>query len=149
MRKELKEFILRGSVVDLAVGIVIGSAFTAIVSSLVNDIIMPFIGWLIGDTGFANMFIVLRQGSSPAPYDTLAAAAEAGAVTINYGIFVNHVIIFFIVALILFFIIKGINSFRRKEEKQPTQPTSKKCPFCKTIINIDATKCPNCTSALD
>ncbi len=116
MFKELKEFILRGSVVDLAIGIVIGAAFSAIITSLVNDILMPFIGWLIGDTDFSNFFIVLSAGNTPTPYDSLAAAQEAGATTINYGLFINAILIFLIVAVILFFIIKSINRFRRKEE---------------------------------
>ncbi|MDD3776849.1 MAG: large conductance mechanosensitive channel protein MscL [Actinomycetota bacterium] len=148
MLKELKEFILRGSVMDLAVGIVIGAAFTAIVNSLVNDILMPFIGWLLGGRDFSNLFAVLRQGSSPGPYGTLAEAAEAGAITINYGLFINSIIIFIIVAVTLFFIIKGINSLRRKEEKEPSQETSKKCPYCQSVINIEAVRCPNCTSDL-
>lgn len=133
---------------DLAVGIVIGAAFTAIVNSLVNDILMPFIGWLLGGRDFSNLFAVLRQGSSPGPYGTLAEAAEAGAITINYGLFINSIIIFIIVAVTLFFIIKGINSLRRKEEKEPSQETSKKCPYCQSVINIEAVRCPNCTSDL-
>ncbi|MCG9478588.1 MAG: large conductance mechanosensitive channel protein MscL [Actinomycetia bacterium] len=148
MKKELKEFILRGSVVDLAVGIVIGSAFTAIVNSMVKDILMPFIGWLLGGTDFSNIFFVLRQGATPGPYSTLIEATEAGAVTINYGVFINSIIVFVIVAVVLFFIIKGINSFRRKEEEKPSQPSSKKCPYCQSVINIEATRCPHCTSEL-
>jgi large conductance mechanosensitive channel len=116
MFKEFKEFAMRGNVMDMAVGIIIGAAFGAIVTSLVSDIIMPPIGLLLGNIDFSNLFVVLKEGSSPGPYLSLAAAGDAGAVTLNYGMFVNRVISFLIVAFAVFMLIKGMNSLRRKEE---------------------------------
>jgi len=140
MWKEFKAFVSRGNVVDLAVGLVLGVSFTAIVNSLVNDIIMPPISLLIGKIDF---FRVLRQGSVPGPYVSQAAAKEAGAITLNYGFFINTVLTFIIVAVVLFFIVKAVNMFRKKEAA-----TIKSCPYCFTTININATRCPNCTSEL-
>jgi large conductance mechanosensitive channel len=142
MIKEFKEFILRGSVVDLAVAVVIGAAFTAIVNSLVKDIFMPIIGYLLGGVDFTSMFIVLGGGT----YASLAAAQEAGAATINYGVFINAVITFLLVALILFFVVKGINKLQR--QPVPAPPNTKECPYCLTTIPLKATRCPNCTSQL-
>jgi len=140
MVKEFKEFVLRGNVVDLAVAVIIGAAFTAIVNSLVKDIFMPIIGYALGGVDFINMFIVLGGGS----YATLAEAQKAGAATINYGLFINAVITFLLVALILFFVIKGIN----KLQKQSAPANTKECPYCLTTIPLNATRCPNCTSQL-
>jgi len=145
MRKEFKEFIMRGSMLDLAIGIVIGVAFSAIINSLVNDIIMPPIGLALGKVDFANLFVVLREGSTASPYLTLEAAREAGAVTLNYGIFVNTIISFLIIALVLFFIIKAVNSVKKKEQ---AETVTKSCPYCFSSIDIKATRCPNCTSEL-
>ena len=142
MVKEFKEFILRGSVVDLAIAVIIGAAFTAIVNSLVNDIFMPIIGYALGGVDFTSMFIVLGGGT----YASLKAAQDAGAATINYGVFINAVITFLLVALILFFVIKGINKL--KKEPVPAPPNTKECPYCLTTIPLNATRCPNCTSQL-
>ena len=144
MLKEFREFAMRGSVVDLAVGVIIGGAFGAIVTSLVNDIIMPPIGVLLGNVDFTDLFINLSGGS----YPSLAAAQEAGAATINYGVFINTIINFLIVALALFFVIRGMNSMQKKEEEAPAEPTTKECPHCFTEIPLKATRCPHCTSEL-
>jgi large conductance mechanosensitive channel len=144
MLEEFKKFIMRGSVLDLAVGVIIGGAFGKIVSSLVNDVIMPPIGLLLGRVNFANLFINL----SGKPYDSLAAAKEAGAATINYGLFINTIIEFLIVALVLFVIIKQANRLQAKKEAVPAAPTTKECPFCFTTIPVQAKRCPNCTSQL-
>ena len=146
MLKEFKEFAMRGNVVDMAVGIIIGAAFGTIVKSLVDDVIMPPIGMLLGGIDFSNFFLVLKEGATAAgPYAALAQAKAAGAVTINYGQFINHVISFLIVAFAVFLLIKGINSLKRKEE---AAPDTKDCPFCKSKIAIAATRCAHCTSEL-
>jgi large conductance mechanosensitive channel len=144
MLEEFRKFIMRGSVVDLAVGVIIGGAFGKIVSSLVNDVIMPPIGLLLGRVDFSDLFINL----SGKPYDSLAAAQAAGAATINYGLFINTVIEFLIVALVLFVVIKQVNRLQTKKEAAPAAPTTKECPFCFTTIPIQAKRCPNCTSQL-
>ena len=143
---EFKEFISRGSVVDLAVGIIIGSAFTAIVTSLVNDLIMPLISLLTGGVNFQDWFVSL-DGSH---YATLAEAQEAGASTLNYGSFIAAVINFIIVALVIFMLVKSINNVRKKTQKEeaPAAPTTKICPYCKSEVPIEATKCAHCTSDL-
>ncbi len=148
MFKEFKEFALRGNVVDMAVGIIIGGAFGTIVKSLVSDVIMPPIGLLLGGVDFANLFWVISQGSPAGPYAALAEAQEAGAVTINYGLFINSVVSFLIVALAVFFLIKSINAAQREEEAETPEPTTKDCSFCATEIPITATRCPHCTSEL-
>jgi large conductance mechanosensitive channel len=142
--KEFREFISRGSVIDLAVGIIIGTAFTAIVNSLVNDVIMPPIGYVLGDVDFSNLYINLSGGS----YDSLAAAKEAGAATVNYGAFINTVINFLIIAFVIFVLIRQINRLQREEEEAPAEPTTKECPYCYSAIPIPATRCPQCTSQL-
>jgi large conductance mechanosensitive channel len=136
---------LRGNVLDLAIGIIIGVAFSAIINSFVNDIIMPPIGLGLGRVDFANLFAVLKEGSPAAPYLSLEAAKAAGAVTLNYGIFINTVISFLIIALVLFFIIKTVNNLSKKEK---AEVNTKSCPYCFTIINLKATRCPNCTSEI-
>ena len=149
MLKDFKTFIMRGNVVDMAVGIIIGAAFGVIVTSLVNDIIMPPIGLALGDVDFVNLFSVIKEGVPAGPYDTLVAAQEAGAVTINYGKFINTLIIFLIIALVVFFfIVRPVAKMREKKAEAPAAPTTKECPFCFTSIPIKATKCPNCTSLL-
>ena len=149
MLKEFKEFAMRGNVVDMAVGIIIGAAFGTIVKSLVADVIMPPIGLLMGGVDFADLFVVIKQGAeAAAPYTTLADAKAAGAVTINYGMFLNTVISFVIVAFAVFMLIKGINSAKREEEAPPADPTEKSCPHCCSKIAIQATRCPHCTSEL-
>lgn len=149
MLKEFREFALRGSVVDLAVGVIIGAAFNSIVKSIVDDIIMPPIGLLVGNVDFTNLFAILKDGEVPPPYATLADAQAAGAVTINYGLFVNTLISFIIVAFVLFLIIRSINQLKRKEEAPPAEPTTKVCPYCKSEIALAATRCPQCTSELE
>lgn len=147
--KEFKEFAMRGNVVDMAVGIIIGGAFGTIVKSLVDDVLMPPIGLLLGGIDFSNFFLVLKQGAkAAAPYAALADAKAAGAVTVNYGLFLNAVISFLIVALAVFMLVRSINALRRKEEAPPAAPTTKQCPYCMSTIAIKATRCPNCTSDL-
>ena len=149
MVKDFKAFIMRGNVVDMAIGIVIGAAFGAIVSSLVKDIIMPPVGLVLGNVDFSNMTAVIKQGSPAGPYDTLASAQAAGAVTINYGLFINTIIAFFILALVLFFfVVRPIARMSTKKAPAPAAPTTKECPYCFTSIPIKATRCPNCTSEL-
>jgi large conductance mechanosensitive channel len=138
---EFREFAMRGNVVDLAVGIIIGAAFGKIITSLVNDILMPPIGLLLGRVDFSNLFLNL----SGQPYGSLAEAKAAGAPTINYGVFLNNVIDFIIVAFVIFLLIRLINELRRQPE---VGPTTKECPFCVSVIPIRATRCPHCTSAL-
>ncbi len=148
MFRDFKEFAMRGNVVDMAVGIVIGAAFGTIVKSFVDDVLMPPIGLLLGNVDFANLFIVLKEGAKAAgPYASLAAAKAAGAVTLNWGAFINTIISFIIIAFAVFLVIRGIN--RMKQEKEaPAEPTTKECPFCFTAIPIQASRCPNCTSQL-
>jgi len=148
MFKEFKEFAMRGNVVDMAVGIIIGGAFGTIVKSLVSDVMMPPIGLLLGGVDFSNFFAVLKEGTAPGPYAALAEAQAAGAVTINYGIFLNALISFLIVAFAVFLLIKGINSLKREQEAAPAEPTDKECRFCCTSIPIKATRCPHCTADL-
>jgi large conductance mechanosensitive channel len=144
MLKEFKEFALRGNVMDMAIGIVIGAAFGAIVSSLVNDILMPPIGMVLGSVDFTNLFVSL-DGQQ---YASLAAAQEAGAPTINYGLFINTIINFVIIAFVIFLLIRQINRLQRQPEETPTEPTTKECPYCVSEIPIKATRCPQCTSDL-
>jgi len=148
MFKEFKEFAMRGNVVDMAVGIIIGAAFGTIVKSLVDDVIMPPIGLLLGSVDFSDLFVTLKEGATAGPYLTLAAAKEAGAVTLSYGAFFNTVISFLIVAFSVFLLVKGMNSMKRKEEAPAAEPTTKDCPYCFSTIPIKATKCPHCTSNL-
>jgi large conductance mechanosensitive channel len=149
MLKEFREFAMRGNVVDMGVGIIIGAAFGAIVNSLVSDVIMPPIGMLLGNVDFTNLFITLQEGEIAGPYAALADAQAAGAVTVNYGLFINTIISFLIVAFAVFLLIRGVNRLQREEQEAPTEPTSKECPFCKSEIHIDASRCPHCTSQLE
>ncbi|MED5510146.1 MAG: large conductance mechanosensitive channel protein MscL [Pseudomonadota bacterium] len=148
MLKEFKEFAMRGNVVDMAVGIIIGGAFATIVKSLVADVIMPPVGLMLGGVDFTDLFILLKEGSTAAPYATLAAAQEAGAVVISYGVFINAVISFLIVAFAVFLLIRSINRLRREEEAPPVEPTTKDCPFCFSTVSLKATRCPHCTSEI-
>jgi large conductance mechanosensitive channel len=147
MWKEFKEFALRGNVVDMAVGIIIGAAFGTIIKSLVDDVVMPPVGLLLGGVDFANLFVLLKAGDPGAPYASLADAQAAGAVTINYGVFFNAVISFLIVLLVIFFLIRMMNRMHREEEA-PAEPTTKECPFCLSTIPLEATRCAFCTSEL-
>lgn len=148
MLKDFKEFAMRGNVVDMAVGIIIGGAFGTIAKSLVNDVIMPPIGLLLGGVDFTNLFVTLKEGAAVAgPYATLEAAQEAGAVTISYGIFMNNVVSFLIVAFAVFLLVRGMNKLKAEEEEEaPAEPTTKECSYCLSEIAIKATRCPNCTS---
>jgi len=148
MLKEFKAFALRGNVVDMAVGIIMGSAFGAIVKSLVDGVIMPPIGLLLGGVDFANLFILLKQGSPGGPYASLADAQTAGAVTINYGLFINALVSFVIIALVLFLLIRSINRMKREKDAPAAEPTTKECPYCLSTIAIKASRCPHCTSEL-
>jgi len=151
MIKEFKEFAAKGNVVDMAVGIIIGAAFGTIVKSLVADVIMPPIGLLLGDVDFTNLFIVLKDGAEGmGSYATLIDAQAAGAVTLNYGTFINTIVSFLIVAFAVFVLIRNINKMKRKEEAAPAPaPTTKDCPFCFSAIPIKAVRCPSCTSNLE
>jgi large conductance mechanosensitive channel len=144
--KEFKEFAMKGNVLDMAVGIIIGAAFGGIVTSLVNDVIMPPIGLLLGNVDFSNIFAVLKEGKTAGPYASIPAAKAAGAVTMNVGLFINTIINFLIVAFAIFLLIRNINRFKRKEEVPAAVQTTKDCSFCFTAIPIKATRCPNCTS---
>lgn len=144
MLKEFKEFAMKGNIVDLAVGVIIGGAFGKIVTSLVNDIVMPLVGLLLGKVDFSNLFIALGSGD----FKTIQQAKDAGVATINYGLFINNVIDFLIVAFSIFIVIKQINRFAKKKEEKPAV-TKKTCPYCYSEIHIDARRCPNCTSELD
>lgn len=148
MWKEFKKFAMRGNVIDMAVGIVIGTTFGVIVKSLVSDVIMPPIGMILGKVDFANLFIILKEGKIAGPYASLASAQEAGAVTVNYGVFVNTIVNFIIVAFALFLLIRVINKIKAKEEALPPEPTTKDCPYCLSRISIKATRCPHCTSEM-
>lgn len=148
MLQEFKKFAMRGNVVDMAVGIIIGGAFGTIVKSLVADVIMPPIGLLLGGVDFSNLFITLKEGTTAGPYSTLAVAQEAGAVTISYGLFFNAVLSFVIVAFAVFLLIRSINKLQAEEEAPPEEPTTKECVFCCSSIPIKATRCGNCTSEL-
>lgn len=141
MLKEFKTFAMRGNVIDLAVGVIIGAAFGKIITSFVNDILMPPIGRLLGKVDFTNLFVSLTG----VKYASLAEAQEAAAPTLNYGLFIKNVIDFIIVAIVIFLLIRAINRLSRKDEK-PAEVTTRDCPFCQTSISVKATRCPNCTS---
>ena len=154
MLKDFRAFITRGNVIDISVGIIIGAAFGPIVSSLVKDVVMPPIGLALGKLDFVNLLVVLKQGNPVGPYTSLAAAQAAGAVSINYGTFINTIVNFIVIAaVVFFFIVRPISKMdARIKAKQPTtapvSPATKECPFCYTNIPVKATRCPNCTSPL-
>jgi large conductance mechanosensitive channel len=145
MLKEFKEFAMRGNVIDMAVGIIIGAAFGKIVSSLVNDVLMPPIGLLLGNVDFSGLYINL----SGQTYRTLAEAKAAGGATINYGLFINTVIDFIIVAFVIFMLIRQINRLNKEPAPQPAVPTTRDCPYCFSVISIKATRCPHCTAQVE
>jgi large conductance mechanosensitive channel len=145
MLKEFKEFAMRGNVVDMAVGIIIGAAFGAIAKSLVSDVIMPPIGLMLGGVDFSDLYLNLSGGA----YASLAEAQKAGAVTINVGIFLNTVLNFVIVAFCVFLLVKAINAMKRQDTAAPPPPDSKDCPYCLMAVPIKATKCGHCTSTLE
>ena len=155
MFKEFKKFILRGNLVDLAIGFTVGAAFSTFVKSLVNDILMPPVSLILGSDNFANLFVVLKKGNPIGPYTTLEKAQEAGAITLNFGNFINNFISLFIVGVSMFFVIKGINKLNEELEERAGKkkdndktPSDKKCPYCFTTVPYRATRCPACTSEL-
>jgi large conductance mechanosensitive channel len=147
MWNEFKAFVMRGNVMDLAVGVIIGASFGAIVKSLVDDVLMPPLGLITGGLDFSNQFVLLKAGDKAAPpYATPAAAHDAGAVTLNYGAFLNNVITFLIIALAIFMVVKAVNRLQR--QPAPATPDTKPCPFCTMTVSLKATRCPHCTSEL-
>lgn len=148
MLEDFKKFAMRGNVVDMAVGIIIGGAFGTIVKSMVSDILMPPLGLLLGNVDFSDLFVAIQAGDPGGPYATLEAAREAGAVTINYGVFADNVVSFIIVAFAVFLLIRGIVKLQKKDEEAPPPPSKKQCTYCFTEVPIKATRCPHCTSQL-
>jgi large conductance mechanosensitive channel len=149
MLQEFKEFIAKGNVMDMAIGVIMGTAFGAIVKSLVSDVIMPPIGLLLGGVDFANLYVLMEKGDPAGPYASLAEAQAAGAISINYGVFIDTVISFLIVALVVFVIVRYINQLKREDEPAPpAAPTTRECPFCLSSVAIKATRCAHCTSEL-
>jgi len=147
--EEYQKFAVRGNVVDMAVGIIIGAAFNGVVQSLVKDLLTPPLGLLLGDVDFTNLFVVLREGTPAPPYATLEAAQSAGAVTLNLGVFVNSAISFLIVTFAVFLLVRYVNRLREPETApEPAAPTVKKCPYCASDVPVAATRCPHCTSDL-
>lgn len=147
MLREFKEFAIKGNVIDMAVGIIIGAAFTTVVKSLVDDVLMPPLGLLAGGLDFSQKFLVLRSGNPPAPYVSLAQAKQSGATVLAYGNFINGVVAFLLVAATLFLIVRWMNRLRRPDT--PPAPTTRSCPFCKSVIDVTATRCAHCTSAIE
>ena len=143
MLKEFKAFAMKGNMIDLAVGIIIGGAFGKIITSLVNDLLMPLFGLLLGNVDFTNLFVVLGDGT----FNTLAEAQAAGALTLNYGLFINNIVDFLIIAFAIFIVVKKLNSMKKPEPAAPI--TTKKCTFCFEEVHMDATRCPHCTSVLE
>ena len=146
--KEFKEFAMKGNIVDLAIAVIIGGAFGKIVTSLVNDIFMPIIGLITGGRNVSGMFAILGKVPEGVEITSVEAATEAGVATLNYGLFIQTIIDFILVALCLFMVIKAINKTKKKEEEAPAEPTTKVCPFCQSEIDIKATRCPHCTSEI-
>lgn len=147
MFKEFKEFAMRGNVVDMAVGIVIGAAFGGIVNSFVSDVIMPPVGLFLGSVDFSSLFLVLKEGKVAGPYESLVTAKAAGAVTLNYGVFFNTIISFLIITFAVFLLIRNINRMKKKEDAA-TVPATKECLYCLSAIPLKAVRCPHCTSEL-
>ena len=147
MFKEFKEFAVKGNVVDMAVGIMIGGAFGTVVKSVVDDLVMPPVGLVTGGLDFASQFVVLSEGKVPPPYASVEAAKEAGAVTLRYGVFINNLLAFLILAIVLFLLVRWINRLRRPET--PPAPNTRACPFCKSDIDKTATRCAFCTSDVE
>lgn len=147
MFKEFRDFAVKGNVIDLAVGIILGVAFGGIISSLVADVIMPPIGMFLGNVDFSNLFLLLKVGIPGGPYISLDEAVEAGAITINYGIFINTIINFAIVSFAMFLLVRALNRMKQKEEAVES-PKTKECPYCFSTISIQASRCSECTSKL-
>lgn len=148
MWKEFKQFIMRGNIVDLAIGISVGTAFGAIAKSLVSDVLMPPIGLLLGGVNFANFYILLKAGTPLPPYASLSDAQAAGAVTVNYGLFLNTIISFLVIAAVMFLLIRSFNKLKHQAPAPAAPPTTKDCPYCLSQIPIKATRCAHCTSEL-
>ena len=149
MFKEFTEFLKRGSLIDMAIGIAVGTAFATIANSLVEDIVMPPVGMLLGNVEFGDLYLLLRQGDPIGPYATLDAARDAGAVAIAYGHFIENVLTFIVIAAVFFMILRSLNKLRREEPGQAAQAVrTKTCPFCITTVPVQATRCPSCTSAI-
>ncbi len=146
MLKEFKEFAIKGNAMDMAVGIIIGAAFGSIIKSLVDDLIMPPLGLLLGSFDFSNFYLLLKSGSTPPPYASLSVAKAAGANTLNYGMFINAVIQFFIISFAVFFLVRGMN--RLRTTPPPSLPAIRECPFCTSSVSIKAKRCPHCTSEI-
>ena len=147
MLKGFRDFVMRGNVIDLAVAVIIGAAFTKVVNSLVDDVIMPPIGLLLGNVDFSNLYLVLKAGAkAPPPYATLADAKAAGAATLNYGLFISTIVTFLIVAFVVYMLVKSVQRLGPKKAEAPA--TAKDCPYCLSKIPLKATKCPNCTADL-
>ena len=151
MLQDFKAFIMRGNVVDMAVGVVIGASFGGIVKSLVDDVLMPPIGLLLGRVDFTNLYLTLREGAVPGPYTALAEAKKAGAVTLNLGLFANAVINFLIVAMAIYLVVRAVNRLRdmQKAAEPVAEATTRPCPFCASEISLKAVRCPHCTSQLE
>lgn len=143
MLKEFREFAIKGNMIDLAIGVILGGAFGGVITSLVNDVIMPPIGALLGGTDFSSLMWVIKEGATAGPYATPAAAVEAGASVMAYGVFINTVVNFVIVAFAIFMVVKAVNRMRKREDEAVT---TRPCPFCTTEIALEATRCPACTS---
>jgi large conductance mechanosensitive channel len=149
MRQDFKAFITRGNVIDMAVGIIVGVAFGAVINSLVKDVISPPIGLALGNVDFNNLFVILKEGLTPGPYASLADAQAAGAVTINYGVFINAIVNLLIIAAAVFFlIVRPVARMQARKQAEAPAPTTKECPYCFSAIPIKASRCPNCTSEL-
>ena len=148
MLKEFRDFAMKGNVVDLAVGIILGVAFGGIISSLVADLLMPPIGLLLGDVDFSNLFLVLKEGALPSPYASVTNAGELGAISINYGLFINTLVNFLIVAFAMFVLVRAVNRSGSQAEESETKPENRECPYCLSTISIKATRCAFCTSKL-
>jgi large conductance mechanosensitive channel len=150
MLQDFKAFVLRGNVIDMAVGIIVGVAFGLVVNSLVKDVIMPPVGLALGNVDFSNLYVLLKESATtPGPYASLAAAQQAGAITLNYGVFINAIINLLIIAAAVFFlIVRPIAKMQARKKVEAPAPTTKECPYCFTAIPIKASRCPNCTSAL-
>lgn len=148
MLKEFRDFAMKGNVIDLAVGIILGVAFGGIITSLVDDMLMPSIGLFLGNVDFSNLFLVLQAGAAPGPYSSVANAAEAGAVTVNYGLFINTLVNFLIVAFAMFILVRAANNSASQAEEPQKKSKTKDCPFCLSTISAKATRCAFCTSKL-
>ncbi|MGI8922881.1 MAG: large conductance mechanosensitive channel protein MscL [Fimbriimonadales bacterium] len=145
---EFKAFAIRGNMIDLVVGVILGAAFTTVVNALVNEVIMPPLGLLVGEVDFGDLFVVLREGNSPGPYSTVGAAEKAEAVTLNYGRAINSFVAFFIVSFVVFLLVKAMNRMRQRIDAANGEPATQECPFCITQVSSRATRCPQCTSEL-